>query len=77
MAKITAPQARTILGDLGINPEWEFHVLNSRQVSDLVAQADFFKYRKPKDANGSRARYFHAYLVRMATKIPLLTTHSP
>lgn len=42
----------------------DFHALNSAQVDALIEQADLFKYRKPAHANGSRARYFHAYLVR-------------
>jgi hypothetical protein len=35
-------------------------------VDRLLVYADAYEYRKPRNANGSRARYFHAYLRRMA-----------
>ena len=49
----------------GIRPGTDFHTLSSSQVTDLLLAADLFKYRKPKNANGSRGRYFHAYLQRL------------
>lgn len=45
-----------------------YHALNSDSVAILLEFADEFKYRKPKNANGSRARYFHAYLLRCAAR---------
>jgi hypothetical protein len=42
----------------------DFHTLSSIQVEALLVEADAVKYRKPKNANGSRARYFHAFLTR-------------
>lgn len=42
----------------------DFHTLSSEEVERLLAEADSVKYRKPKNANGSRARYFHAKLQR-------------
>jgi hypothetical protein len=42
----------------------DFHTLSSSQVDALLTEADFFRYRKPKNANGSRGRYFHAHLQR-------------
>jgi len=44
----------------------QFHALNHDTVERIIAAADFVKYRQPKNANGSRARYFHAYMVRSA-----------
>lgn len=44
----------------------DYHRLSTDQVEALLVQADKFKYRKPKNANGSRARYFHAYVNRKA-----------
>lgn len=41
-----------------------FHTLRSSQVESLLAWANHYKYRAPKNANGSRARYFHAMLIR-------------
>lgn len=42
----------------------DFHALNSDQVERIIAAADSVKYRKPKSANGSRARYFYQALQR-------------
>jgi hypothetical protein len=46
----------------------DFFSLTRAQVATLLERADAFKYRKPKDANGSRARYFYAYVSRVARK---------
>ena len=46
----------------------DFFTLSSSQVADLLAEADRFNYRAPRNANGSRARYFHAYCVRLAAR---------
>lgn len=40
----------------------DFHALTSMEVGRIIAEADRVKYRKPRNANGSRARYFHARL---------------
>ncbi|HEO1552411.1 hypothetical protein I4940_08035 [Pseudomonas aeruginosa] len=42
----------------------DFHTLNSGAVEALVDAARANAYRKPKNANGSTARYFFAYLNR-------------
>jgi hypothetical protein len=44
----------------------DFHTLRSEQVDKLLVAADRVGYRKPKNANGSRARYFFAQLQRRA-----------
>lgn len=44
----------------------DFHALDSDTVENIVAAADEYRYRKPRNANGSRARYFHALLCRRA-----------
>lgn len=49
-----------------------FFKLNSDQVDGLLDCADMYKYRKPKNANGSRARYFHAMVERAASEHPYL-----
>lgn len=46
----------------------DFHALSSDTVQTLLAYADSLKYRKPRNANGSRARYFFAYLQRAARR---------
>ena len=68
MAKITPLDARAILTVCGCNADTDFHALNSEKVDRLLIHADANKYRKPINANGSRARYWHAYLVRQCRK---------
>ena len=64
MNKIDANDAHDILQRCGISEYDNFYALTSSQVSDLLEFADTYKYRKPKNANGSRGRYFHAMLTR-------------
>lgn len=44
----------------------DFHALSPVQVDALLREADRVRYRKPAQANGSRARYFHDLLQRRA-----------
>jgi hypothetical protein len=60
--------ARGILQACNVELGADFHALSSSAVESLLRWADHYKYRKPKDANGSRARYFHALLQRRAAK---------
>ena len=53
------------LNDLGIDSTANFFTLGHEAIDALLAEADRVKYRKPRNANGSRARYFHARLQRM------------
>jgi len=46
----------------------DFHQLSSSQVDALLIEADRQRYRKPRAANGSRARYFWALLIRRALR---------
>lgn len=50
----------------GVAKNADFHTLSSSQVDALVEEAKRRKYRKPKYANGSTARYFHDMLQRRA-----------
>jgi hypothetical protein len=58
--------ARAILHLCNCPVGGDFHKLSTDQVNALLFEADRVKYRKPKDANGSRARSFHAMLQRRA-----------
>lgn len=49
-----------------IGTEADFHTLGSRDVEMLLYYADRAGYRAPRNANGSRARYFHDHLQRKA-----------
>lgn len=58
--------AREMLASAKIDVGQDFHTLASWQVDSLLQEADRVKYRKPRTANGSRARYFHDLLQRRA-----------
>lgn len=58
--------ARTVLASAHIALGQDFHTLSASQVDQILVEADRVKYRKPKNANGSRGRYFHALLQRRA-----------
>jgi len=60
--------ATNILGRLNISIGQDFHTLRSEQVEKLLDEADRVGYRRPVNANGSRARYFHAHLQRLAVR---------
>jgi hypothetical protein len=67
--RIDSDRARTILAACGVlNPRLDFHALYTEQVDALIREADAYGYRAPKNANGSRARYWHAYLERAAAR---------
>jgi hypothetical protein len=61
-------EAKEILRGLGIAQGEDFHALHSSQVHGLLAYAKAHKYRAPANASGSRARYFHAYVQRIANR---------
>jgi len=46
----------------------DFHTLSFGEQSELAELAKQCGYRKPRNANGSRARYFAAYVVKKAYK---------
>ncbi len=61
-------KAYNILNQCRVELDEDFHGLNSHQVEALLNAADQHNYRKPRRANGSRARYWCAYLQRRAGK---------
>jgi hypothetical protein len=56
---------------LGIDLTKDFHELSSSQVELVTRAADLSRYRKPRGANGSRARYFYARLQIAACRVGL------
>lgn len=44
----------------------DFHALSSSQLDTLKSYKKDFKYRAPKNRNGSELRYFHNHLVRLS-----------
>jgi hypothetical protein len=59
--------ARTVLADLKIAIDQDFHTLTRAQIDGLLVEADRVRYQQPQHANGSRARYFHDRLQRHAS----------
>ena len=61
---MNAADAADALHRAHIPPDANFFTLTWAQVDALLAEADRVRYRKPRNANGSRARYFHARCIR-------------
>jgi hypothetical protein len=59
-------KAREILNSAGAPIGGNYHKLDSETVDKLVSYAKKHKYHAPKNANGSRGRYFHDHLQRRA-----------
>ena len=66
--RLSRLDARQILFGRGIPMNVDFHALRSSRVDEIIYAANAHGYRAPKNANGSRARYFHAYLMRAARR---------
>ena len=64
MPKMSKYEARRRAEAYGISFNRDFFTLSSSDVSYLVGLAGKVGYYKPKNANGSRGRYFYAYLQR-------------
>lgn len=59
----------TVGGVEGFNiKKADFHQLNSAQVERVLYWANSYGYRPPRNANGSKARYFFYMLQRHAIK---------
>jgi len=59
--------ARETLERLQIPLGGDFHALRWDKITALLKEAKRVKYRRPKDAFGSMARYFHDLLQRRAS----------
>jgi len=57
--------AKKLFENIGVDFSADFHTLDSAIVDCLVVWAKLTKYRKPKNANGSIARYFFANLAKI------------
>lgn len=56
--------ARECLRGYGVPLGEDFHKLDSDTVERIIAAADAYGYRKPKNAPGSRARMFYQFANR-------------
>jgi hypothetical protein len=68
MPQLTREDARSIAAKWRIPLDRDFHALNSATVESILGAADERRYRKPANANGSRARCFFQYLSRAASR---------
>lgn len=68
MPKMNRAEALGLAHHYGININADFHTLCASEVETVLEAADSRKYRKSRNANGSRARCFHDYLRRAAIK---------
>ena len=67
---MTHHDARAICNVFCIPLHRDFHTLNSQHVQNILDAARSRGYRKPRNANGSTARYFYAYLMRNLSREP-------
>lgn len=58
--------ARATLEMIGAKVGQDFFTLRTSQVEALLKEADQHRYRRPPNANGSRARYFYEMIQRRA-----------
>ena len=65
---MTPDEAKELASRYGIPLGRNFHSLNFDVVNSIRLAAKSRKYRAPKNANGSTARYFYAYLQRAARR---------
>lgn len=68
MAIPKGANARGLAVSYGFPLNADFHSLTASQAEAVISAADACGYRKPKNANGSRGRYFHAALRRNSNK---------
>lgn len=61
---MTRADAVSIASQFGFPLNRDFHSLSSDTVQRIIDAADSERYRTPRNANGSRARYFYARLNR-------------
>lgn len=60
--------ARAVLQSANAAIGQDFHTLTTSQIDVILAEADRVRYQRPKNANGSRARYFYQKLQREAQR---------
>jgi hypothetical protein len=66
---LSRTEAREILERYAVPLGADFHTLPPSQAVLLAEKAKLAGYRKPRNANGSTARYYHAYLQRRAAPL--------
>lgn len=65
MATNTAYALDVGIQAIGLDINQDFYSIPMSKACELSTLADYCNYRKPKNANGSKARYFWALLQRV------------
>lgn len=68
MANMSKAEARAFCSILGIDPNQDWHAMPSAMKDAVLRAADARRYKAPKNANGSRGRYFNEYLRRALSR---------
>lgn len=68
MPQMTRETAEGILTRCHMTATPDFFTLSSSDIDNLLREANAVKYRRPKSANGSRARCFYAYVLRASNR---------
>lgn len=68
-------QALKLVNAYRIPLNQNFHTLSSEVVERILDAANTAKYRAPSGRNGSRGRYFYAYLTRLCVPRSYVTTY--
>lgn len=68
MARMSPYDAREVLRHCELDPHNppDFFTLRADTVGLLLNEARNYRYRKPRNANGSRGRYFYRYVLQQA-----------
>ena len=61
---MTPEVAKAIIVDYDIPVKVDFFTLTDGQVKDLTNLAALYKYKRPKNSQGSKARHFYKELMR-------------
>ena len=65
-AEANRAAALAVFAAANCTPDQNFFTLSASQVDVFLVEADRVRYQKPKNANGSRGRYFYARMQRHA-----------
>ena len=65
MARLSYWEARALAATFCFDPFEDYHAMSAGSKEGVILAADSVKYRAPKNANGSRGRYFAAYVRRV------------
>jgi len=68
MARLTYWDAWALATSFGFDPREDWHAMSTASKEAVLKAADSRRYKAPKNANGSRGRYFAEYVRRVIDK---------